>query len=73
MTDDPEIRETNDIMHQWAYSFMPNSGAIYLVGYCKGCRNTFTSCVRSSTGTGLMGEIVITHTEVPRYGCDAPA
>lgn len=72
--DDPEVSVSNDIMHQWAYSFMNatfklgdlEDPAVFLVGYCKGCRTSFSCRVALDTAVGY---VVLTNTDIPRFGC----
>lgn len=72
----------NDLLHQWMYSFMPvytegqvfeygdphqeGVGFIFLVGFCKICRNGVTVRLNNDLTSG---KAIMTLTDVPKYGC----
>lgn len=72
-----EDEHKDDYVHQWMYSFLPadvpsrvsNSGveeALFLVGYCKNCRKSFSNRIGTDTKEGFTA---LTQTDVPKWGC----
>lgn len=54
-------------MHNWMYSFMPGVfDQIYLVGFCKACRQAFSEIVP----VDKHGQLRISKMSVPRDGCE---
>lgn len=68
-------------LHNWMYSFMPveierpvtfhdvisiqHKTVVYLVGYCKACRKSFSEIVKAS-----LDHMIVTDMTFPRWGCE---
>lgn len=67
-----EDEEKTEWIHPWAYSFLPadvqGHTEIYMLGFCKNCRKGVTVLVSRSD---VVGEAVLTQTDLPRFGCVA--
>ena len=64
----------SNVKHNWLYSVVPqfpvegwDIAGIYLVGYCKQCRNYFTARLVIDANTNF---VAINKLDIPVFGCE---